>query len=660
MFDVDFIVPYKEFKNVVIQAFHEFEERSNFNLHLNVLGYEEAQRHEFFGDIVIARGLTAAYVKNLNLDIPLVEIPMTSYDVIKAVHVGVKQFRPQHIAFLGTPDMIYGAEVLELYFETKVSAFPIKHDNHTREVIDAAHAAGADLFIGGDFVHQVASSAGYRSVRIDSGKEGVRQALNEALRTMHVRHQERERTERFRTLVENVHEGIVAVDQLGRITVINNDAKRLLRIRCMDCVGRYAAEVIPEIDFVTLSRLKEPVFGELMQIRGTSLTANRIPISVNDALVGHLITFQEVSHIQEIESRIRQKVHQKGLIARYRFDDVIGSHPSITETVALAHEYARAGADILIVGETGTGKELFAQSIHAESERKNGPFVAINCAALPESLLESELFGYVEGAFTGAAKGGKIGLFELAHKGTIFLDEISELPPALQGRLLRVIEERELMRLGHDQIVPVDIRIISATNKDLNELVEAGQFRVDLLYRLDVLRLNVPAIRNRGNDIRLLIEAFLDRCDRATHGRSRTIEETSWPFLLSRPWKGNVRQIRNFCERLSVIAKGSVITTDEVVRAYGVSPHNDRSHGDDGGYDRFDGCEDVEALQQLDGRPLEEPTAGPDPWEDKNASERRTISRALELAGNNRSIAAQSLGIDRSTLWRKMKKLGLG
>jgi transcriptional regulator with PAS, ATPase and Fis domain len=288
-------------------------------------------------------------------------------------------------------------------------------------------------------------------------------------------------------------------------------------------------------------------------------------------------------------------------------------------------------ANILIVGETGTGKELFAQSIHNASSRREGPFVAINCAALPESLLESELFGYVEGAFTGASKGGKAGLFELAHRGTIFLDEISEISPFLQGRMLRVLEEREIMRIGHDQVIPVDIRIISAANRDLHELVEQGQFRKDLLYRLDVLQLDIPPVRDRGNDIRMLIEHWFSRFELQLYGRTRPIGDECWPYLQSQKWEGNVRQLRNFCERLTVIAQSECIHLEEAVQAYG----------------------EHRALQKVTRIEKE------DPWEEVHAKERATILECLEKCHRNRSEAARLLGIDRSTLWRKMKKLNI-
>jgi len=632
LYDVEFIVPYKELEGIVKQSFEEFANRDEIHLHVSIMELSAVKKHEFFGEAIIARGLTASFIKNLSLDIPLIEIPMVGYDVFKAVSTGIQKYNPSHIAFIGTPDVIYGAEILQNFFKLKVSALLMQHRDDAYSMVEKAKNEGADLFIGGNHIYQIAGKAAYHAVRIDSGKEAIRQALNEALRAIKIRHQERERTERFRALVEHVHEGIVSIDRWGRITVMNGDAFKMLGLTYTNCTGRLASEVIPEINFSEILSIQEPSFGDLINIKGNSFTTNRIPIKVSGEVVGHLITFQEVAHLQEIESRIRREVHRKGLVARYRFDDVIGESAIIKNTISLARDYSCVGANILIIGETGTGKELFAQGIHANSTRQNGPFVAINCAALPESLLESELFGYVEGAFTGASKGGKTGLFELAHRGTIFLDEVSEITPFLQGRLLRVIEEREIMRLGHDKVMPVDIRVISAANKDLRELVDKGQFRKDLFYRLDVLRLNVPPVRDRGQDIQILIEYFLSKYDTLAHGYSRALDEECWAFLLSRDWEGNVRQIRNFGERLSVIAKGKTISMEDVYQAYG-------------GNSGFNTPVDRGKIN--------------DPWADVQALERATILECLRKYGNNKAEAAKALGMDRSTLWRRMKKFGI-
>ncbi len=236
---------------------------------------------------------------------------------------------------------------------------------------------------------------------------------------------------------------------------------------------------------------------------------NCVPAPDNSGNTGCVLTFQDTSRIQADELQVRKKLRHSSFQAKYQFSNILHKSRIMDSVISDAMTYSYSDSNILICGETGTGKELFAQSIHNSSPRKNHPFVAINCSALPENLLESELFGYVEGAFTGASKGGKMGFFELAHKGTIFLDEIGDVSPNLQSRLLRVLQEREVVRLGSDTVIPVDVRVISATNKNLKEEVANGRFRQDLLYRLDVLELNLPPLRNREQDALFLLSQLI-------------------------------------------------------------------------------------------------------------------------------------------------------
>jgi len=635
MYDIEFIVPYQDLLPSVLDAYEEFPAKDEINLHIKIMDTDEAKEHLFFGQAIIARGLTAQYIKSLNLDQPLIELATSGYDVIKAISFGLEHYHSTHIAFIGTPDMIYGAQALEYLFNCRISVYPLSISDDIQEILARCKQGGADLFIGGNWLYNRALEAGLNSVRVESGKESIRQALNESLRAVTIWHQERERAQRFKILVDNVHEGIISTDQKGHITVMNADARRLLKLSAHPFGGAFIGEVVPEIKFSDYQNMSNPTFGELIKVNGNSLIMNWIPIVVNNVVSGHLLTLQNVAHIQEIESRIRKKAHRKGLVAHYSLQDIIGESNALKMTLMLAGQYSKVSSNVLIVGETGTGKELFAQGIHAQSARHNGPFVAINCAALPPTLLESELFGYVEGAFTGASKDGKVGLFELAHQGTIFLDEIAELSPFLQGRLLRVLEEREIMRLGHDEVIPVDIRVIAATNKNLHSLVEQSLFREDLLYRLDVLRLNIPPVRERGTDIVLLVKHFLTSFDEEGPNRVRQLKRDSWEYLSSQRWEGNVRQIRNFCERLSVSSGSDAITLADVVHAYEtdmVYSINPVRKSDDAGKDEV-----REAISDL---------------------ERGMIIEVLSRSAN-RKEAAKALGMDRTTLWRRMKRLGI-
>ena len=349
-------------------------------------------------------------------------------------------------------------------------------------------------------------------------------------------------------------------------------------------------------------------------------------MEVEGQVTSCVITLQTNEKIMEEERAIRKRMHKHGFVAKYSFSDILHVGKTLDETIHNAEDFSAVESNILIRGETGTGKELFAQSIHNASRRKNKPFVAINCAALPDNILESELFGYVEGAFTGAAKGGKVGFFEIAHKGTLFLDEIGDISPKLQSRLLRVLQEREIIRLGSDTVIPIDVRIIAATNKDLYAEVQAGAFREDLYYRLDVLELKLPPVRQRKQDIPCLAEHFLN-FEREKHACVlKGFTKGAMELLTSYDWPGNVRELRNFCERISILCKREYAEAADVLRAL-----PNLSAG-------------------LSSAPL--PTSVPN-------NEREELQRILLLHQGNRKETARYLGIHPSTLWRKMKRLGL-
>jgi transcriptional regulator with PAS, ATPase and Fis domain len=308
-------------------------------------------------------------------------------------------------------------------------------------------------------------------------------------------------------------------------------------------------------------------------------------------------------------------------VASLCFDDIIGTSDQLKTSVSLARDFALTDSAILILGETGTGKEVFAQSIHNGSDRSQGPFVALNCAALPEQILESELFGYVGGAFTGARQKGKAGLFEVAHGGTLFLDEIGELTTMTQGKLLRVLQEKQVMRLGSDRVTPIDVRIIAATNRPLKRLVNEKKFRADLYYRLNVLQLRLIPLRDRNEDVIALARFFLDR-HAAKMNRKLKFTPKALKELTRHNWPGNVRELQNLVERILATLKGPKIDT-EIVRIHLEDQFESEIH------------------MHL-----------------RNA-EMEDIRRALVLSRGKHSEAAKILGISRSTLWRRLKRMNV-
>lgn len=351
------------------------------------------------------------------------------------------------------------------------------------------------------------------------------------------------------SLLDVLDDGIVIIENTGLVYAGNRKAHEVLGTE-VDFGGVRAVDLLPGIPFHKVLESAAEVDYTLVKIHSRNISVKVVPVIAGGKTRGALAIINTFEEKEKSQQRLRSQLLGKGHRSRYTFDDILTRDSAFMETKNLASKKAKSDASVLIIGETGTGKELFAHAIHNSSKRKGWQFVTINCAALPESLLESELFGYEEGAFTGARKGGKPGLFELAHKGTIFLDEIGEMNRNLQARLLRVLESREVMRIGGDSMINVDIRIIAATNKELWKLVQEGTFRKDLYYRLNVLPIEVPPLRERKEDILFLLERLLQ-----TMGVKLTVTETAAAMLVDYPWHGNVRELKNLAEYLAYLDK---------------------------------------------------------------------------------------------------------
>ncbi len=356
-------------------------------------------------------------------------------------------------------------------------------------------------------------------------------------------------------LLQSVDSGIVGVDVDGKVFSCNDKARNLLGLglglglgpgqgsAAGAIVGAVAREAFPQIPFEAVLREKTPLRDRIARASGGDVVYSVDPILHSGVLYGAVAVFGRFGEEERKQHRIRTQIPDRGHHARYTFADIIGSSPILIRRKEMARRMAESASSVLITGESGTGKEMFAQAIHNSSPRRDFQFVAVNCGALPESLLESELFGYDEGAFTGARKGGKPGLFELAHRGTLFLDEIGEMPPSLQMRLLRVLEERQVMRLGGAELIGIDIRVIAASNRDLGKMVAGGGFREDLYYRLNVLPLHIPPLRERREDIMPLVREF-QRLFGFTFGIRPEVDE----FFMRHSWRGNARELRNYVE----------------------------------------------------------------------------------------------------------------
>jgi PAS domain S-box-containing protein len=436
-------------------------------------------------------------------------------------------------------------------------------------------------------------------------------------------------------------EGLIIVDSEGRILKTNRAYAQFLGQPAGDLVGRHVTEVVENTRMHIVARTGVPEIAHVQKIRGHEMICNRVPIFEEGKVVAVVgtIQFQDIDDLFAMTGRFRNLKKEldyyktelnKQMGARYSFEEIVGRDEQLERVKELARKVARSDTTVLLVGESGTGKELFAHAIHVESGRALRPFVKVNCAAIPTELFESELFGYKEGAFTGARARGKKGKFGLADGGTLFLDEISELPLAMQAKLLRVLQEREVEPVGADRPEPVDVRIVAATNRRLEPLLEQGTFRHDLYYRLNVVRLEIPPLRERRDDLPLLTEQILRQLELETGVPVEGLDDGATAALRGHPWPGNVRELRNVLEQALYVKSGSVVTRDDLPQSLlaGVA----------GG--AADGGTSLKAQLRL--------------------SEREILRRALKEVQGNRAAAAARLGISRSSIYAKLELHGLG
>lgn len=356
------------------------------------------------------------------------------------------------------------------------------------------------------------------------------------------------------TVLNKVHDGVIAIDTTGKTLVYNYTAEKIFNIPASQIIGQRLGELIPQLAAERpLQQLKSE--GDSAELHGSHklLVRRTLLESESNEPRGVVVTFSEQGALERMERRLKTHPGSTGYVAKYTFNDIKGKSDALLSCLEKARYFAETELTVLINGPSGTGKELLAHAIHNTSSRCLNPFVAINCTALPKDLLESELFGFEEGAFTGARRGGRAGLFEQANGGTIFLDEIGDLPFSLQAKLLRVLEEKEVMRIGAERVIPVDVRIIAATNQDLKQAIERKDFRQDLYYRLNTVTLRLPPLKERHEDIYPLIETFLKKWDRK---QEDFFTSPVLDALMSYPWPGNVRELRNVVDYMAAVCRG--------------------------------------------------------------------------------------------------------
>jgi transcriptional regulator with PAS, ATPase and Fis domain len=514
--------------------------------------------------------------------------------------------------------------LLKKIVKTRLTIVNINAGDDVREIVSACAAQGFSMFIGDTIVKETCDAAGYECYLHQSNDSSIQAAMDEALRIYTTLKQELELTRRLRTVIDFVHDGIIALDGKGRVILFNAIAQDLLDVKQEHILGE-SVDALSVLPFTRGMKTGEQMVDQTFKIGNRLLSGSLVPVSLESDSFGSVIIIRDIQKIQDWEQKLRVSLAEKGFIARHTFSSLVHKSAEIAHCISIAKKFSQYNASVLIEGESGVGKELFAQSIHSAGIRRNGPFVAVNCAVLPKSLIESELFGYVEGAFTGSRKGGRAGYFELAHKGTLFLDEIGELPLEVQAQLLRVIQEKEVMRIGDTKILPVDVRLICATNKNLMDMVHQSLFRKDLLFRINTLSLYIPPLASRREDIDLLGDHFLETLCKTYNKSISGFSPPASSWLRNYRYEGNVRELRNMIERAVVVCEGKLIRLQDLQV----------------------GLRDEGSIPPL---PLEQ---SPEPAALEDV-EKNHIMRALVNNGGSMSKTAAVLGISRTTLWRKI------
>lgn len=570
---------------------------------------------------IITRGSWTIFLQN-HLPLPVFPIKIDVDDVYRSLsYLSNRGYRRIGIAVYSYPsDNSLRSGVIDCYRFGELHLF-ISHFAGTGEieyVLDQMQNIYKAEYILGDVeAIRIAEARGLAGNVIKLESRYILDSIEQAQAIVQLGDNERSQNRHTRLLTNLISEGVLSFDSEGRLLTCNSSAIGMLQL------PPEPHGDVKSLLGLSLDTLLHQSANKLVSIRGTNYIMNAITSQLRGQTT-HTVLLNDAKYIEKIEFSIRTQSKSSGLTAKYTFTDMIAADPRSLQLIEVAKKYARSQGTILIRGDTGTGKEVLASSIHNESPRQDGPFVALNCATLSENLIESELFGYEKGAFTGASTSGKKGLFELAHRGTIFLDEIGELPLHLQAKLLRVLQEREIMRLGGDRVIPIDVRVLAATNRDLRQMMQEGSFREDLFYRLALLELELLPLRKRTDDIIPLFTTFLSNHMRKNHLHLYWEDVSVFAPLLDYAWPGNIRELENLAERVVLLSERNEIDQRLILSLM---------------REKCPAADDAVLLPVT--RDLKE-------------AERIYLTRLLDRFGGSRTALGEYLGISRATLWRKL------
>ncbi len=573
-------------------------------------------------DVIISRGATASLIESKIPEIVSIRAEPDNLDLIETLSHSKQYGGKMGVLLYEEYARNYKTEaVRKLLKLQELRLYPFRTKDDIITQVYQGKTDGMDVLVGGGTLgERTGKRCGITVRAVKSSKLTLEKAVRQAESIIYARQQEKLQVKCFSSAAASVQEGILSLEN-GRIIVANKGIGEILDINETDLPGKLVHE-LPE-DVINAAFLR---FLSEESDDDTILTFKGQNYYVRRSIVGEkkrrqtILVFQNTRVIQLQEERVRSALRNSGFKAKYAFQDIVAESHAMNALIDKAKMYATTDANILITGNSGTGKELLAQSIHNASPRRKQPFVAVNCAAIPQALLESELFGYEEGAFSGAKKGGKSGLFELAHKGTIFLDEINSMPIELQSVLLRTIQEKEVRRIGAQKNIFVDIRIIAASNKNLKELIGHGAFRADLFYRLNTLKLSLPDLSERIEDILPLSSYFIRQYSKKYAVAPPALTKEDSNLIMGTRWEGNARELENVMHRFVLLRK--------MLRTCSIQDCFDQPELDHGR--TFSGT--LEEIEQA------------------------VIHARLGQHGGNKAKTAEELGISRSTLWKKLRE----
>lgn len=568
-------------------------------------------------------------------NIPIISLNVTPTDVLVALKKSIKYSKQIAIALSNTKDLKYDYSILQDLLDIKFFYMNyLTYAELESKINDFRHTNGA--IIGTGFAVDLAQKYRLNGILIYS-EYSILESIERSIEIIHFKRNEEKNKKQLKTIINSVKDGIIATDEHDRLTLINPPARRLLHLEKLNVLGKHLTMAINNNSL----HVEDYFNNKIIDMGERKLNTNKNTIFQGGKKLCSVLTFQDITEIKKIEQKHRIENEAKGLVAKNHFDSIIFTSEPMKTMISKAKKFSKTNTTILITGETGTGKELLAQSIHNLSDRKPYPFVAINCAALPESLLESELFGYDDGAFTGASRKGKRGLFEIAHNGTVFLDEINSVSLHFQARLLRVLQEKEVVRIGGDKVIPVNIRIISASNMNLMQLVKDNKFRSDLYYRLNVLNVHIPPLRQRLDDIRPLTESYISQRNQVLFDKIIPFIDQICEELCRYDYPGNVRELYNILERFVILNQfshdSSIVGYRTLLKECLLQPSS---------MDQFD-KETIEI------------ELGPTYKESIKKAELSMIKKYITLTNGNKSLLAEKLGMGRTTLYRKLKELDI-